>query len=550
MTNRTSLQSRVIAGTALLLLLVFGMTLLGVTAMNSLDRAVQGELTTLRERSLLGQAVTREVIGLIRTGDELDRNDSPAVREALDSVVRTLHQATTAYAQSLDLNGDERAAIGRVTSLTTIFKLSADSGAATARGPLADSLLGEVRNLVGMEAGAAARRASALQEESQQRRSAVWLLFAAALVIGIVSAVVTVRSVVQPLGRLVQATERVGAGDLRPVELGAMPAELGLLASAIRRMSAGLGGVVGSVTDVSNTLTRNAAQLSTRSVQLTDSANEVSTAISEVSSSAEKQAESMHAADELLGQLRAAAARSAGASQRVVAVSDSIRRTAATHQGHLGAASTTLLELHEVVERTTESVAKLDGAAASVSEFVALTAELAAQTELLALNAAIEAARAGTAGEGFAVVAAEIRQLAETSAEGARRIARTVGGLDEQVRLVAATVAAGKERVAGVEDVAAGVTRALAEIVSAVEEVSRAAGTVAREASSHRDLADRLAATGADVTRNAEGNARSAQQVSGAAEAQSAATREIAAAATTLVATADRLTRLVKGFQV
>jgi methyl-accepting chemotaxis protein len=206
--------------------------------------------------------------------------------------------------------------------------------------------------------------------------------------------------------------------------------------------------------------------------------------------------------------------------------------------------------LHQVVERTTSSVDQLKAAAESVSEFVALTGELAAQTELLALNAAIEAARAGVAGEGFAVVAGEIRQLAETSSEGARRIAKTVAILDEQVRLVATTVAAGRERVTGVEDVAAGVTRALAEIVAAVEEVSQAAGTVAREAAAHRELADRLAATGADVARSAHGNARAAQLVSDLAVDQSASTREIAAAATTLVATADRLTKLVKGFRV
>jgi len=258
----------------------------------------------------------------------------------------------------------------------------------------------------------------------------------------------------------------------------------------------------------------------------------------------------MRDADALLGDLRSAAARSAGAGQRVVSVADGIRRTAATHQGQLAAASATLLELHQVVERTTTAVEQLDRAAASVSEFVTLTGELAARTELLALNAAIEAARAGGAGEGFAVVAGEIRQLAETSAEGARRIARTVALLDEQVRLVATTAASGRERVTGVEDVAAGVTQALAEIVAAVEEVSQAAGTVAREAAAHRELADRLAATGDDVARAAQGNARAAQLVSDSAIDQSGATQEIATAATTLVATADRLTRLVRGFRV
>jgi methyl-accepting chemotaxis protein len=551
MTDLPSLRSRVIAGTALLLLLVLAMTLLGVRAMNSLDDAVQVELATLRDRTGLAQVITRDLIGVIRQQDQFDLAGPAADRAALDSAFTSLRQSATAYAQSLELTGEERVALGRVSRLVTRLEIqSRDSAPPTERASLVDSLLGEVGSVVALQQVAAVDRAAALSSESASRRSFVWLLFAGALVIGVVSAVMTVRAVVLPLGRLVKATERVGSGDLRPVDLGQMPKELGQLSAAVRRMSEGLGGVVGSVAEVSATLTEHASQLSGRSEQLTESAGQVSSSITAVSRSAERQASSMRDADALLGDLRSAAARSAGAGQRVVAVADGIRRTAATHQGQLGAASATLLELHQVVERTTSAVDQLDRAAASVSEFVTLTGELAAQTELLALNAAIEAARAGGAGEGFAVVAGEIRQLAETSAEGARRIARTVGTLDEQVRLVAATAASGRERVAGVEDVAAGVTQALAEIVAAVEEVSQAAGTVAREAAAHRELADRLAATGADVARAAQGNARAAQLVSDSAVDQSAATQEIATAATTLVATADRLTQLVRGFRV
>ena len=497
MNDQPSLLSRVTAGTVLLLLLVFGMTLLGVTAIGDLDEAVQEELTTLRERTARAQTMTAEIIA-------------------------------------------------------TLPRPESDSGI-TVQGPsraTADSLLGALQQMMAEQQVDAADRAFALSAGSMQRRSLLWILFGAALIIGVSSAVSTVRKVVVPLQRLVDATERVGAGDLRPVDLGPMPRELGLLAVAVQRMREGLRAVVSSVADVSTSLTANASQLSARSRDLTHSATHVSTAISEVSASAEQQAEGMRETDALLGDLRSAATRSSGAGQRVVAVAEGIRRTAATHQGHLAAASSTLLELHQVVEQTTASVEQLTRAAADVSEFVSLTGELATQTELLALNAAIEAARAGTAGEGFAIVASEIRQLAETSAEGARRIAKTVATLDDQVRVVAATVAAGTSRVSGVEGVAGGVTRALAEIVAAVEEVSQAAGTVAREAAAHRVLADRLAATAADVGRSAQGNAHAAQDVTDSAREQTVATTEIGTAAATLVDTAERLTRLVRGFRV
>ena len=552
MADLPSLRSRVTAGTALLLLLVFAMTLLGVSAVNSLDTAVRDELVTVRERTVLAQTITREVVTAIRDGDALSVRPDSAQQVELDSAFAAVRSATLAYTQS-ELTPAELRSVTRVGALASELARRSPGGVAASglpRAPVADSLLDEVRALSAVQAAAASARATNLAKSSEDRRFIVWILFVVALVIGAGSAVTTVRAVILPLRRMIEATERVGAGDLRPLDLGPMPSELGVLAAAVRRMGEGLRGVVGSVADVSASLTENAAQLYSRSEQLTESATQVSRAIGEVSASAERQATGMRESDIALGDLRAAAARSSGAGQRVVAVADGIRRTAATNQGHLGAASATLLELHEVVERTISSVDRLTDAAAAVSEFVALTGQLAAQTELLALNAAIEAARAGEAGEGFAVVAGEIRQLAETSAEGARRIAKTVATLDDQVRLVAATVGAGKERVAGVEGVADGVTRALAEIVGAVEEVSSAAGTVAREAAAHRELADRLAATGADVARSAQVNAHAAQAVTDSALEQSSATQEIATAATTLVATADRLTRLVKGFRL
>ncbi len=543
-----SLRRRVITGTTLLLCLTLLMTGWGVATVRRLEVAFQAELATLRERGMLAQTLTRDAIRMAQVGS-LPRE---AAARTLDSTAASMRSALATY-QTLELSAPERQVVDRIAERTTRLDHDTRSwlieeGAL----PIAptDSLLEEIRALLAIQEATASTRAGSLATQSAQGRRAVWLLFGLALLIGCGSAVATVTAVVRPLHQLVEVTERVGEGDLRPVALGTMPRELAQLAGAVHRMSERLRGVVGSVADVSVTLTRHASRLSDRSAELHQHAGQVSQAIGEVSAGAERQAVGMRESDLLLADLRAAAARSTAAGQRVVTVSDAIRRTAAAHQEQLGVASTTLLELREVVAQTTSSVEPLTRAAAAVAEFVTLTGQLAAQTELLALNAAIEAARAGEAGEGFANVAVEIRQLAETSAEGARRIARTVAILDGQVQQVATTVAAGAGRVSGVEGVATGVTEALSRIVAAIEEVSVAAGTVAREAAAHRELADQLAATGVDVARSAEVNAHAAQAVTDAAVEQSRTTAEIAEAATTLVATADRLTQLVRGFRL
>jgi hypothetical protein len=547
MSDLPSLRSRVTAGTVLLLLLVWGMTLQGVSAMKSLDSAVQDELATFREATVVVQELTRDVVTAVRIGDALALTpDDSASRVQLSAAFANVRGASGSYS-ALSLTDPERKALRRIDTLVSRLERSSAPGTPDGRRvATADSLLDDVRALVAVQAAAASDRASDLASNMRGARPTSGCSSAGAdprhLVGGLHRAG---GAPVAPTGRGHRTSRRWRPPPDRP---GPMPKD-----SASRRRGA---------PDERRTARRGGqrrrrqqhadreCRRARASEQLTESATQVSRAIGAVSASAEKQATATRESDDLLSDLRAAAARSAGAGQRVVLVADRIRRTADTHRSHLGAASETLLELHEVVAQTTSSVGRLTNAAAAVSEFVALTGQLAAQTELLALNAAIEAARAGAAGEGFAVVAGEIRQLAETSAEGARRIAKTVATLDEQVRLVAQTVEAGTERVAGVEDVAAGVTAALAEIVGSVEEVAAAAGTVAREAAAHRELADRLGATAADVARAAQVNAHAAQAVTDSAVEQSGATHEIATAATTVVDTADRLTRLVRGFRV
>ena len=271
----------------------------------------------------------------------------------------------------------------------------------------------------------------------------------------------------KPVGDLVLASNRLGAGDLS-IELKGNPNsrnEVDVLSHSLGQAIASIRTLIGNLKRTGGTLHDTAGALSDASGNLQHATARQSEAATSMASSAE--------------QLTVGIQQVADSARHALGQTEEARKVVDESQSTVAEAIDAMEETASAVRRSAEQVSDLGRRSQEIEQALSSIKGIADQTNLLALNAAIEAARAGEAGRGFAVVADEVRKLAEQSGKSAQDISAILSQVQAGVGSVNDTIHQAVTRVSHSVDASRHLAKALGEVSTRSTELGDAIRNIA-----------------------------------------------------------------------
>jgi len=329
----------------------------------------------------------------------------------------------------------------------------------------------------------------------------------------------TLDAIVRPIDESSKVLGNIAGGNLTVRMVGDYRGDYAIVKQSINSLADSFGRAISDVSSAVKSTSNAAGEISSSVEQMAAGSQEQSAQATEVAGAVEQMTKTIHETTRHAGSA-AQAAKSAG-----VVANESAEVIKSTIAG--------MDRIAEVVKASSNKITTLGKSSDQIGEIVQVIDDIADQTNLLALNAAIEAARAGEQGRGFAVVADEVRRLAERTTTATKEIAVMIKKIQQETGDVVSSISRGTVEVEKGRESAAKAGEALQEIVRGSAQVVDIISQVAAASEEQSSAAEQISKNIDGISKVTQESAQGAQQIAKSADNLNRLTAELQ----TLVAT-------------
>ncbi|HHL39733.1 MAG TPA: methyl-accepting chemotaxis protein [Deltaproteobacteria bacterium] len=497
----TSVMLGLIMGVFIVIMLATVASTFWVAASQDSDGKI---LNIAGRQRMLTQKMTKEALAIVEGSNSTEALRATA--ELFDRSLKALIDGDAKMGVPPVSDAELAAQLDKVKGMWDGFKknidkfLSGTHDAESVKYLLANNvpLLKEMNKAVGMY--------ERLQKHKVTRLKITLIVFLCiSIAVAVAGWLLVMRVIAKPIDSLVEMATGMSGGDFTVRDVHVLTNyEMGLLSDSLNKMRVNLNDMLRRVKDNSDHLASASNELASTSAQIVKGSEHQSSQTDQMATAMEEMSATVI---EVAKNSQLAAESAAEAQEIAVKGGDVVNK-----------AVNGMLAVAETVNRSASTVEALGKSSDQIGAIVAVINDIADQTNLLALNAAIEAARAGEQGRGFAVVADEVRKLAEKTTKATKEIADMIKSIQDDTRGAITSMNKGTQQVEEGVQLANDAGEALRQIVSSIQNVTDLVRQIATAAEEQSATTDEISSNVSAVAAIAKETTSGVHQISEASE--------------------------------